>query len=111
MWAPARTRAPQAPPLRRDRALSVDVANTLVLALGLYAGAGLVFALLFIVLGVSRVDPSARGGSWGFRLLILPGSAALWPLLAWRWLRGAPPPAEATAHKRAAGVAWPERTS
>ena len=26
-------------------------------------------------------------GTWGFRLLILPGAAALWPLLLLRWLR------------------------
>ncbi|MEO0649773.1 MAG: hypothetical protein AAFZ65_03740 [Planctomycetota bacterium] len=75
-----------------------------VLALAVYAAAGLVFGLCFVTRGVSRVDPTAADGSWGFRVLILPGAAALWPLLAQRWLRGTgAPPAERNAHRDAAG--------
>lgn len=64
-------------------------ASALVLALGVYAGLGVVFAVLFVLFGVDRIDPAARGAAPGFRLMILPGSAALWPLLLRRWLRGA----------------------
>lgn len=49
-----------------------------------YAGLGLLFALYFITRGAARVDPAAQGAPIGFRLLILPGSIALWPAL---WLR------------------------
>jgi hypothetical protein len=63
-------------------------ARTVVAALEAYALIGLTFALIFVTLGVSRVDPQARGAPVGFRLLILPGSVALWPLLAWRWTHG-----------------------
>jgi hypothetical protein len=71
--------------------------------LAVYAALGLAFALCFVTLGVGRIDPSAKGASIGFRLLIVPGAAALWPLLAWRWLRGAQtPPVETNAHRRAA---------
>lgn len=71
--------------------------------LALYAGAGLVFALFFVTRGVGRVDPVARESTWGFRLIIVPGVVALWPLLARRWLRGqAEPPVECNAHRRAA---------
>lgn len=70
--------------------------------LELYALAGLLFAVPFAVRGIERIDPVARGAGWGFRLIVLPGVVALWPLLLGRWMRGAPPPAESNAHRRAA---------
>lgn len=75
------------------------LAQTLVGLLTGYAWLGLVFALWFIARGVARVDPAARGTGWGFRLLLLPGSLALWPLLARRCWRGGAPPVERTAHR------------
>ncbi len=57
------------------------------LALGAYALAGIAFALGFVTVGVARIDPAARGTSVTFRALILPGSAALWPVLAVKWAR------------------------
>ena len=67
-----------------------------------YAGLGLLFAIAFVTVGAGRLDPVARSGTWGFRLLILPGSAALWPLLLRRWLRGdSQPPQEHNAHRDA----------
>jgi hypothetical protein len=54
---------------------------------GAYAAAGVVFAAAFVTWGVQRVDPAAKGAQLGFRLLILPGCAALWPLLLGRWMR------------------------
>ena len=80
----------------------MTVAQSIVAAAGLYAGLGLVFAIPFVVRGVGRIDPIARNGSWGFRLVIVPGVVAFWPLLGWRWMRGAPPPAERNAHRDAA---------
>lgn len=52
-----------------------------------YLGLGLVFGLAFVLRGAQRLDPVASSGSPGFRLLILPGAAALWPYLWLRWLR------------------------
>lgn len=78
-------------------------ATWFVNALLLYAGLGTVFAVPFAVRGAGRIDPSARGGTWGFRLLLLPGAAAFWPFLALRWLTGpGAPPAEDNPHRRAA---------
>ena len=54
-----------------------------------YAGMGILFAVAFLVAGIHRIDPQAKGSGWGFRLIILPGVAALWPLLLSRWMRGA----------------------
>jgi hypothetical protein len=56
-------------------------------ALVAYAALGLVFGLAFVALGVSRVDPVARGSGLGFRVIVLPGAVALWPVLLKRWLR------------------------
>lgn len=54
-------------------------------ALGYYLMVGLLFGLVFVTVMIGRVDPAAAGSSWRFRLLVLPGVAALWPLLAMRW--------------------------
>jgi hypothetical protein len=58
----------------------------LLIATALYASLGLFFALWFVFFGVHRMDSAAVGASLAFRLLILPGTIALWPwlLLAYR---------------------------
>jgi hypothetical protein len=61
-------------------------AEWFVTLLTAYGAAGLVFAAAFVTLGVQRVDPVAERAPWGFRLIILPGVAALWPLLLRRWI-------------------------
>jgi hypothetical protein len=63
------------------------VAEIVVVAVSAYLACGLLFGLAFVTAGVGRVDAAARGTSPGFRLLILPGTAALWPFLVARWLR------------------------
>ena len=74
-----------------------------LILLCVYLACGMVFAIPFVFVGASRIDPHAAGGSWGFRLLILPGSMALWPLLLLRWKSGAAaPPEECNAHRRLA---------
>jgi hypothetical protein len=79
------------------------IAEIALIALGAWLACGIVFAIPFVMLGAGRVDPHAKGGSWGFRLLILPGTVALWPILAWRWAKGTgEPPVERTAHRCAA---------
>jgi len=66
--------------------MPVALAHALLWLATAYAAAGLFFALLFVTLGVPAVDHATRGSPWTFRLVILPGSAALWPLLLRRWL-------------------------
>lgn len=71
-----------------------------VYALTAYAGFGLLFALAFVFSGVQRLDSEAQGSGVGFRLLILPGVAAFWPMFLRRWLRGVTePPAEKNPHR------------
>lgn len=61
-------------------------AELIVAVVAIYLVVGLVFGLLFVSVGVARFDPAARGTSPAFRVLILPGSVALWPLLAAKWI-------------------------
>ena len=56
-------------------------------ALALYAAVGVVTAVAFVLLGVTRVQPAPV--SLGARILILPGAAALWPYVLTRWLKAA----------------------
>ena len=79
-----------------------------LILLGAYLACGLVFAIPFALVGVKKIDPHAAHGSWGFRLLVIPGTMAFWPLLLRRWATGVKePPEERNAHRRAAwkGVA------
>ncbi len=55
--------------------------------LSLYLGVGLVFALVFSLRGLVRVDPIVRGSTNGFRILIFPGCVMLWPILLSKWVR------------------------
>ena len=82
--------------------MSVTIAQWVVLLMGLYLLIGVLVALPFVFSGVKRVDPSAREGTLGFRLLIFPGSVALWPVVLRRWRSGSPPPEECNAHRKAA---------
>ena len=68
-------------------------AKAVVYGLDAYAALGLLFAVAFVTVGVERVDPTAKGATFGFRLLIVPGSIALWPVLVAYWIH-APRPEE-----------------
>jgi len=67
-----------------------------------YAVIGLLFAVWFAFFGVNGLDPAARGAGVWFRLFIIPGSAALWPGLFFRVIRGSGIPVERNAHRLAA---------
>jgi hypothetical protein len=51
----------------------------------IYVAVGLLIGLAFIIFGVARVQPAAL--TVGARILLLPGAAALWPLVLRRWLK------------------------
>ena len=69
---------------------------------GIYLLGGMVFGVAFAFKGARVVDPAAVEGTWGFKLLIIPGAAVFWPVLALRWLKKASPSEECSAHRAAA---------
>lgn len=54
-----------------------------------YALAGLLFAIPFVIKGASCVDEGAKEATWGFRLIIIPGTVIWWPLLLKKWIQSA----------------------
>lgn len=62
----------------------MHVAQMIVLAAQGYAAIGLAIAVLFLVFGIDRVDPAARG-TYTFRPLLVPGLVLLWPLVLICW--------------------------
>lgn len=62
------------------------IAVKIALILGMvYLLAGAVFAVFFLGKGIENVDPASRGSGVGFRLILLPGTIALWPVLFNKW--------------------------
>lgn len=81
------------------------MAAAFLVLLAIYLACGLLFAIPFMLVGVNRIDSHAAQGSWGFRLLILPGTLAFWPVLLRRWWSGLhEPPEEGHAHRRGANA-------
>jgi hypothetical protein len=81
----------------------MSVAETVLVLVGAYAGLGVAAALVVVLLGLERVDRNATGSTWGFKLLVFPGIAALWPFVLVRWIRATGvPPEERNAHRCAA---------
>ena len=78
------------------------LATAIVTTSTAYLAIGIVLAPVIAFRGVRRIDAAARDGTRGFRFLIMPGIAILWPLLLIRVLRGGPPPEERNAHRDAA---------
>ena len=58
----------------------------LATAITMYALAGAIFAIAFVSRGIDRLDQAARGSGVAFRLIVIPGAAALWPLLLRKWI-------------------------
>ena len=84
--------------------MSLGIAQFIVAFFELYALAGVVLAALFLPRAVARMDHRVAGAPWTLRLVLLPGVAALWPLIAWRWIAGASAPIERNPHRAKAAA-------
>ncbi len=51
----------------------------------MYYALGVLFAIVFITMGISKVDEGAKETSIGFRLILIPGIALFWPVLLNKW--------------------------
>jgi hypothetical protein len=65
----------------------VPIVEYVLAGLAAYLAAGLIFAALFATRWAKRLDAQAGSGTWGFRMAIMPATAALWPILILRLTR------------------------
>lgn len=63
----------------------MSVVGFILYAIGVYLLVGLVVGLFFVLRGVRDVDPVAHEAPVRVRVLFLPGSVAVWPIVVWRW--------------------------
>ncbi len=79
------------------------MAELIVIIIFIYLGLGFIAGFVITFFGVKKLDPAAKEGTIGFKLLIVPGLAVFWPLFVMRWIKGSKePPLETNAHREAA---------
>jgi uncharacterized membrane protein len=62
----------------------VNEAEAIIFGLKVWGTIGAVAALVFLIIGIDRIDEDAKG-AYIFRLLLVPGVIMIWPLVLWRW--------------------------
>jgi hypothetical protein len=65
----------------------MNIVTFLLDVVAMYLLMGLLFAIPFVIKGVSKIDEGAHGSAWGFRMIIIPGTIVFWPLLLKRWIK------------------------
>ncbi len=65
--------------------VDTQAAETIIAIATWYGIAGAVLAVLFLAVGLNRIDPAGHG-SYLFRLLLLPGLVLIWPIVLLRWI-------------------------
>jgi len=75
------------PAASNQHSMPDSIAIAILSGLAAYCAAGLCFAIAFIFRGAASMDPIAAHATLGFRLILIPGAAALWPWLLRRWIR------------------------
>jgi len=65
----------------------MTISVIIFLTIALYLALGFVFAIPFLITGVSKIDEGAKELKVGFRLIILPGTMVFWPFLLRKWLK------------------------
>lgn len=67
------------------------VVSVLLIAIGIYLLIGIVFYFPFISKGVHTFDDGVRSAPVFMKILIFPGTVALWPILLKKWMKGGRP--------------------
>lgn len=62
----------------------METAQAIVFGVQVWGAFGIAVALIFLFVGIDRVDEDARG-AYIFRPLLVPGILLIWPLVLWRW--------------------------
>ena len=63
----------------------MTVAGFVLNLIGVYFLFGFLIGLVFVISGVRKVDPVADSAPLRVRMLFLPGSMALWPVVLHFW--------------------------
>jgi hypothetical protein len=63
------------------------MATALFSAFALYIAAGVAIGFAFVIFGVTQALPHPTPVTIGARIVLLPGSVLLWPLVLRRWLK------------------------
>ena len=61
--------------------------EVILLIVAVYLLLGILFVIPFLTKGLTKVDEGARGGTIGFKIIIIPGVIVFWPLLLRRWIK------------------------
>ena len=59
-----------------------NVIDLFLLILGIYIAIGLLFAIFFVFVGGTKIDPLLKDSKKRVRIILLPGIVAIWPFLA-----------------------------
>lgn len=62
----------------------MNQAELILYSLQVWMIIGAVIALVFLTIGIDRLDEDAEG-AYVFRLLLIPAILLIWPLILWRW--------------------------
>ena len=62
----------------------MQMVDFVVIALQGWGVVGALVALVFLTIGLDRIDEDARH-AYVFRPLLIPGILMIWPLVLWRW--------------------------
>jgi len=62
----------------------MDQAQAIFFAIQIWCMIGMLVCILFLIIGIDRVDEDAHG-AYVFRLLLIPAILLIWPLVLWRW--------------------------
>lgn len=64
----------------------MNTAEFLLVVVKWWGAIGALVALVFLTIGIDRLDEDADG-AYVFRPLLIPGILLIWPLVLWRWYR------------------------
>ncbi|MCA9303578.1 MAG: hypothetical protein KC996_05600 [Phycisphaerales bacterium] len=59
--------------------------DLILLVLACYALVGILVSVPLVAFGIQRIDPVMRSSPLSARLLMFPGSVALWPIMLIKW--------------------------
>jgi len=63
------------------------IVQVIIWIVEIYILCGILFAVPFVIKGVTEVDEGTHGTKLGFRLIIIPGTIVFWPLLLSKWIK------------------------